>query len=153
MAKCYSQSKQEYIKELFVVMQQDSLMDQMGKNMVQGLLLQKQMIKKEHPVHIAKSTKQLDEISDVNKMVEKTMIMMKRFVKEDMIGIYDKHFTIDEIKDYIQFYKSPSGQKFQKESPKLQNEIMMVMMQKYMPEMKKEMELKSDNPGEEWKKK
>lgn len=150
--KSYSQTKQDYIKELFVVMKQDSLMEQMGKNMVQGMLMQQQMVKKANPEMINKSTEKLDQLMNVNDMVEKQMIMMKRFVKEDLAAIYDKHFSVEEIKDYIQFYKSVSGQKFQKESPKLQNDIMMVMMQKYMPEIKRDFDVKFDKIIEEKKK-
>ena len=135
-----SQTKQEQIRELFKVMKQDSLMEEMGKNMVQTIMMQQQMVKKARPEMIGRSTERLDKLMDANQMVEKTMNIMKKFVKNDMVDIYDKHFNEAEIKDYIQFYKSPAGQKFQKEMPKLQNDIMQVMMQKYMPEMMKEYE-------------
>jgi uncharacterized protein len=142
IAKVHSQTKPELIKELFVVMKQDSLMEQMGKTMMQGMIMQRQMFKKTKPDMINKSTENLDELMDMNQMVEKTVQMMKKFVKEDMVGIYDNHFTETEIKDFIQFYKTKSGQKFLTESPKLQNDIMVIMMQKYMPDMQKEFEVK-----------
>ena len=138
----FSQTKQELIKELFVVMRQDSMIQQMGKMMVQTMMMQKQMAKKAHPEMISKSTERLDQIFDANEMANKQMEMMKRFVKEDLVDIYDKHFSVDEIKDYIRFHKTPSGQKFLKESPKLQNETMMIFMQKYMPEIKKDIDSK-----------
>ena len=37
-------------------------------------------------------------------------------------GIYDKHFTDDEIKGLLQFYGSPLGQKFAAEMPKINAE-------------------------------
>lgn len=51
----------------------------------------------------------------------------KRFntdeVTNQLAGIYDKHFTDDEIKGLLQFYGSPLGRKFAAESPKIQAEI------------------------------
>jgi hypothetical protein len=50
----------------------------------------------------------------------------KKFTPDDMtdelVGIYDKHFTDDEIKGLLQFYGSPLGQKYAAEGPKLSAE-------------------------------
>src|SRR5947208_2229825 len=50
----------------------------------------------------------------------------KRFdadqVTEQLVGIYDKHFTEDEIKGLLQFYGSPLGQKVAAEMPKISRE-------------------------------
>ncbi|MGC2527202.1 MAG: DUF2059 domain-containing protein [Candidatus Acidiferrum sp.] len=40
-----------------------------------------------------------------------------------LVGIYDKHYTDDEIKTLLQFYGSPIGQKVAAESPKINHEI------------------------------
>jgi hypothetical protein len=42
---------------------------------------------------------------------------------EQLITIYDKHYTDDEIKTLLQFYGSPIGQKFAAETPKILREI------------------------------
>ncbi|MGA2095613.1 MAG: DUF2059 domain-containing protein [Candidatus Acidiferrum sp.] len=42
---------------------------------------------------------------------------------EQVIAIYDKHFTDDEIKIMLQFYGSPIGQKVAAEQPKINREI------------------------------
>jgi len=42
---------------------------------------------------------------------------------EELVSIYDKHFTDDEIKTMLQFYGSPIGQKVAAESPKIAREI------------------------------
>src|SRR5467141_2100468 len=51
----------------------------------------------------------------------------KRFdadrVTEQLVGIYDKHFTEDEIKGLLQFYGSPLGQRVAAEMPKISREI------------------------------
>lgn len=42
---------------------------------------------------------------------------------EQLVTIYDKHYTDDEIKSLLQFYGSPIGQKFAAETPKILHEI------------------------------
>lgn len=44
-------------------------------------------------------------------------------VTEQLVGIYDKHYTDDEIKGLLQFYGSPLGQKVAAEAPKINREI------------------------------
>ena len=40
-----------------------------------------------------------------------------------LVTIYDRHFTQDEIKGLLQFYGSPLGQKFAAEMPKINGEM------------------------------
>lgn len=40
-----------------------------------------------------------------------------------LVAIYDKHYTDDEIKTLLQFYGSPVGQKVAAEAPKISREI------------------------------
>jgi hypothetical protein len=40
-----------------------------------------------------------------------------------LVSVYDKHFTDDEIKSLLQFYGSPLGQKVAAEMPKISREI------------------------------
>ncbi|MGC1415153.1 MAG: DUF2059 domain-containing protein [Candidatus Acidiferrum sp.] len=40
-----------------------------------------------------------------------------------LVGIYDKHYTDDEIKTLLQFYGTPIGQKVAAETPKINHEI------------------------------
>lgn len=44
-------------------------------------------------------------------------------VTNQLVGIYDKHYTEDEIKGLLQFYGSPLGQKVAAEMPKIGREI------------------------------
>ena len=44
-------------------------------------------------------------------------------VTEQLVGIYDKHFTDDDIKGLLQFYGSPLGQRVAAEMPKINREI------------------------------
>ena len=43
-------------------------------------------------------------------------------ITDQLVGIYDKHFTEDEIKGLLQFYGSPLGQKVAAEMPKIGRE-------------------------------
>ena len=43
-------------------------------------------------------------------------------VTEQLVGIYDKHYSEDEIKGLLQFYGSPLGQKVAAEMPKIARE-------------------------------
>jgi len=40
-------------------------------------------------------------------------------VSEQIVAIYDKHFTDDEVKGLLQFYSSPLVRKFAAEMPKI----------------------------------
>lgn len=44
-------------------------------------------------------------------------------VTGQLVGIYDKHFTDEEIKGLLQFYGSPLGQKVAAEMPRISREI------------------------------
>jgi uncharacterized protein len=47
-------------------------------------------------------------------------------VTEQLVAIYDKHYTDDDIKTLLQFYGSPVGQKVATEMPKIAQEIQAV---------------------------
>ena len=47
-------------------------------------------------------------------------------VNEELVGIYDKHFTEEEIKGLLEFYGSPLGQKVAAELPKISREVQLV---------------------------
>lgn len=50
-------------------------------------------------------------------------------VTTQLVGVYDKHFTEDEIKGLLEFYGSPLGQKFSTEMPKASREMQMIVRQ------------------------
>ena len=64
---------------------------------------------------------------------------------EDMIPIYEKYFTEDEIKDYLSFYRSTSGQKMIDEMTAISGDLMKVMMEKYMPDIQKSYKKQFEN--------
>ena len=44
-------------------------------------------------------------------------------VNEQLVGIYDKHFSDDEIRGLLEFFGSPLGQKMAAEMPKITHEV------------------------------
>jgi uncharacterized protein len=137
LSNSYSQTKQDLIKELFKVMKQDSVIDRTFSATIPAMLKQ---VQSEGKDSLAKAKSQ--------ERIKATMPIVrdiaKRMMDEDMVVIYDKYFTESEIKDFIAFYKSPSGQKFVNTTPLIQKDLMTVMFQKYMPEMQKAMKEKME---------
>lgn len=67
---------------------------------------------------------------------------------EQLVGIYDKHYTDKEIKALLQFYGSPVGQKAAAEMPKINREIQ-TATRAISSQAAHEawQELKAENPG------
>ena len=61
--------------------------------------------------------------------------MALKFVNEDIVDMYDKKFSFDEIFDMIKFYKTNVGQKSLYIVPDIQNEINKKIETKYMTYM------------------
>src|SRR6201987_727795 len=69
-------------------------------------------------------------------------------VTDQLISVYDKHYTDDEIKGLLQFYGSPLGQKVAAESPKIGREIQESIRLSPGETAKEALqEAKQDNPG------
>lgn len=126
----YSQTKQESIKELFHVMQQESTMDKMFNSMIPSMINQ---MKSQHPINDSVANARSNELMKAT--MQTTKLILKKMMDEDMVALYDKYFSQKEINDYIVFYKSPSGQKFIKVTPDISKDLMEIMMQKYIPEI------------------
>jgi hypothetical protein len=68
-------------------------------------------------------------------------------VTGQLVGIYDAHFTEDEIKGLLQFYGSPLGQKVAAEMPKISRETQAATRAASMKAAKEALaELKQENP-------
>ena len=126
----HAQTKQASIKELFHLMQTDSIIEKSFASIVPSILNQMPNIQNDS----ASSAQR-------NKLMESVMQVAKdvctKMINEDMVVIYDKYFSQAEVDDFIRFYKTPAGQKFIKMTPTIQTDLMTIMMQKYMPEMQK----------------
>lgn len=76
----------------------------------------------------------------------------KRFdldhVTEQLVSIYDKHYSDDEIKGLLQFYGTPLGQKVASEAPRISREIQEATRGTALKAVKDALqEAKEDNPG------
>lgn len=69
-------------------------------------------------------------------------------VTNELEGIYDKHFTGDEIKGLLQFYGSPLGQKMAAEMPKINREVLTAVRAASGKAAREALaEAKQENPG------
>jgi len=69
-------------------------------------------------------------------------------VTGQLVAIYDKHFTDDEIKGLLQFYGSPLGQKVAAEMPKIGRETQAAVRAASAKAAKESLaEVKQENPG------
>jgi len=69
-------------------------------------------------------------------------------VNEQLVTLYDKHYSDDEIKGLLQFYGSPLGQKVAAESPKIFREIQEATRAEAAKAVKDALqEAKQENPG------
>jgi hypothetical protein len=133
----YSQTKQESIKELFHLMQTDSMIDKSFSTMIPAIQNQMQGLLKDSVARV--HSKEM-----MNSLMKTAKEISKKMMDEDLVVLYDKYFTQGEVDDFIRFYKTPSGQKMIKIMPEMQKEIMIIMMQKYMPELQKSIKVQTD---------
>ena len=121
-----AQTKREKIQELLHLTSQDSLMEKTFNGMLSSML-----------ANIESKVQDSTQRARFNKMTQRLTTVMgeikERIIKEDMVEIYDKYFTVNEIQDFIDFYKTPSGQKMLMKMPDIQKDIMQSVFQKYMP--------------------
>jgi hypothetical protein len=130
LASSHAQTKQASIKELFHLMQTDSIMEKTFASIVPSMLNQMPCALKDS-ASLAQRDKMMGGVMKIAKDI------CTKMINEDMVVIYDKYFSQAEVDDFIRFYKTPAGQKFIKMTPTIQGDLMNIMMQKYMPEMTK----------------
>jgi len=122
-----AQDKASDLKKLFKLMDSEKMIDGMMNNMILAL---KQQASGQIQENGAKE--KYDKYIDF--MMNEVKELSKKLVNEEMVNIYDKHFTHEEIKDLVQFYESPTGKKLLEKNPEITKDLMNSMMTKYMPE-------------------
>lgn len=69
-------------------------------------------------------------------------------ITEQLVSIYDKHYSAEEIKELLQFYGSPLGQRMAAEGPKISREIQAATRATATKAVKDALqEAKEENPG------
>ena len=79
-----------------------------------------------HGIDVSKIMQRL-----VDKSMKKSKENALKLLNEDMVDIYDKYFTLEEIEDFANFYKSKSGQKLLNQMPDITKDIMTIMSTQY----------------------
>jgi uncharacterized protein len=121
------------IQKMMKIMDMDKTMNQMYDGMKAGMM---QNIKKQGLDSI-----KISEFYDF--MVVEMKLIMKDY-ENDVLNIYAKHYTIEEIRDMNLFYQSSTGKKMLQKMPEIIKETMGVMYSKYFPEMMEKMKKKME---------
>ena len=132
-------ASKEDIQKLFEIMQIHQQMRQvMDSMMKQQSAMIDETLKKRYPQTSA------EKIARANRMLAETVKDMPMdALLDDMIPIYQRHFSKTDIDAMSIFYASPTGQKMMREMPALTSESMQVSyarMQKQMDAMTKQAE-------------
>jgi hypothetical protein len=132
-------ASKEDIQKLFEIMQIHQQMRQvMDSMMKQQSAMIDETLKKRYPQTSA------EKIARANRMLAETVKDMPMdALLDDMIPIYQRHFSKTDIAAMSTFYASPTGQKMMREMPALTSESMQVSyarMQKQMDAMTKQAE-------------
>ncbi len=132
-------ASKEDIQKLFEVMQIHQQMRQvMDAMMKQQTAMIDETLKKRYPQTSA------EKIARANRMIAETVKDMPMdAMLDDMIPIYQRHFSKTDIDAMSTFYASPTGQKMMREMPVLTSESMQASyarMQKQMDVLTKQAE-------------
>ncbi|NLY25110.1 MAG: DUF2059 domain-containing protein [Bacteroidales bacterium] len=127
-----AQDKASDLKKLFALMDTEKMVDGMMDNMIPALKQQASGQIKGDDAEVKFNTYMDFMMNEVKKLSIK-------LVNEEMVNIYDKHFTQDEIKDLIKFYESPTGKKLLETTPEISKDLMNSMMTNYMPEFQEKL--------------
>lgn len=139
--------KQAAIKEITTLMNADNqfaqLVEVFSTQMDETRILTVKAILNERTDLSAADKKQLEDsllIGDngaSKKYQERLMakIDYRMMMEEMMLVVYDKFFTLEELKDLLIFYKSPTGQKMVKLMPDIAAESMKVTQTKLVPKL------------------
>ena len=122
---CFSQTKQESIKELFHLMGKDSLIERTISSMLPTA------------INVYQQYGQTFNESSKDSLIHRLQMyktIADKLQNEEM-GLYDKYFSQDEIDDLLVFYKSPSGKKHSELIPKIQHDLQLIIQEKYKTEI------------------
>lgn len=135
--KAQGQSKKEKIRSLFSLMKQDSLAEKTMSTMLNSSFMQMQKQFSDTTIYNAAFREKFSDI--LNKEKASTIEMTKKLINDDMVNIYDKYFTIQEVEAFIDFYKSPAGQKMIDQLPNITKDVITIMSTKYGPSMQQDL--------------
>ena len=135
----FSQDKNSDIMRLLEVMNTEQMSESMFSSMIPALKQQVTSLVKDDT-----SKEKVDEAMGklMEEVAEEMKAMTSKLNSTEMVNIYDKHFSQEEIKNLIDFYESPTGKKLLEKTPEISNELMNAMMTQYMPEFQASLQKK-----------
>lgn len=138
-------ASKEDVKKLFDVMASREQVRQMMQQLMKQMeAMNREQIKKQRPETSEQELARLDRQSEdlVNRFPLDQML-------DDMIPVYQRHFTKTDIDGLTAFYASPTGQKFLHEMPAVTAETMRAVMPRIQAEVEGSLRggsQKSDSP-------
>lgn len=136
--KAQNNDKRDKIKNLFVVMQQDSLIIKTLEMTATAMVNNMSTLVKNNPEYgdgSADGSKFMERLMEIT--MRHTRDLSLRMLNKDMVDVYDKYFTSEEIDDLIHFYKSKTGKKMIQQTPLMAKEIMEITGVKYQTELQR----------------
>ena len=140
----------EDVEKLFATMhireQMHNVMDIMSK---QSRQMAQETLKKKVP---GITQKDLDRLDDMTNRIQKGMDL--EGMMDDMIPVYQRHLTKEDVAAMEAFYRTPTGQKMLREQPQMTAEAMQAVqprMEKMMSAMMDEVEKMAKEPTSESK--
>ena len=128
-----AQTKKDDIRELFTLLDPGQMIDKIFENMIDVF---------KHHGNTQISHEDQEEFTAY--LTKEVKTMTDNLINEHMLNIYDKYFTHEEIKNLIEFYKTPAGKKMITTMPDIQKDIMTIMMNKHIPEFQEKIQKKME---------
>jgi len=138
-------ASKEDVKKLFDVMASREQVRQMMRQLLSQMqAMTREQIKKQHPETSEQELARLDRqsLDFINRFPLDEML-------NDMIPVYQRHFTKADIEALTTFYSSPTGQKFLHEMPAVTAETMRAVLPRIQAEVEgslKRADEKSNSP-------
>lgn len=146
-AQTTTSEKQAAIKELVFLINGDNKMEEMMNAMAPQLqasqdAAMKSMLDERTDLTVTERQSLEDSLINDKKYSVKRLLdkMMQRLNYNELINeiaysIYDKYYTLEELKDLNAFFKTPTGQKSLKMMTPIMTDTMLAIQQRVMPKM------------------
>jgi uncharacterized protein len=115
----YGQTKEESIRELLHANETDSMIDKNINSMI-PMMFDKIMLKEKDTIFKNKVKEQLNTQNSAFQALE-------QLIMNEVVKIYDRNFTEEEINQYLAFFRTDAGKKFVKTTPFIMRESMKSM--------------------------
>ena len=129
-------TKKDKIIQLFGLMNSDKMINSMVDNISKMFQNQSSELKDARKDSIQKVYMEY--------VMDETKAFSKNLINNDMVIIYDKYFTENDVDKYIEFYQTPEGKKLLDQSTNIQNDLMTAIINTYLPELKTKFKNKLD---------